>query len=352
MPHKLVENDAFTRLLSRLPAFRERSGPAGAREVAAHVVATVAIAVIATALRFFLDPYLPAGFPYLTFFPAVILTGFVFGMRAALLSVVLCGLAAWYWFIPPHSSFQLTYQSGVALAFYVVVVGIDLSILQLALLAYRSQTRARAAVQQMLALQETVSEEVDHRMKNMLATVGGLISMSRRHAQTPEELASKLQSRIAAMGEAVRVLRTSLSGGSGDMASTLRSGLMPLGLLEGDRLELSGPRLALNSSAIVALNLIVHELATNAIKYGALSNDHGRVQVSWRESDEDSSPRTVEIVWCERGGPAPQAPSRQGFGSDLITRMSASMNGQGGYEFGPDGVVCRLVLERDLLVQS
>ena len=141
MPHRLIQDDGFVRFLSRFPAFRERTGPAGAGEIAQHVAATIAISAIATTLRFWADPYLPPGFPYLTFFPAVILTGFIFGMRAALLSVVLCGLAAWYWFIPPGDSFELTYQSGVALAFYVVVVTIDLGILQLALQLQTAQTR-------------------------------------------------------------------------------------------------------------------------------------------------------------------------------------------------------------------
>lgn len=350
MPHRLIQDDGFVRFLSRFPAFRERTAPASAGEIAQHVAATAAIAAIATALRFWIDPYLPPGFPYLTFFPAVILTGFIFGMRAALLSVLLCGLAAWYWFIPPSNSFGLTYQSGVALAFYLVVVTIDLGILQLALMAYRSQTRARAALQDRLDLEETVSEEVDHRMKNMLATVSGLVSLSRRHAETPEELATKLQSRFAAMGEAVRLLRTSLSGASGDMASTLKSGLMPLGLVEGERLQLSGPPLALKSSAIVALNLIVHELGTNAIKYGALSSEIGQVQVSWRDQPGESGSGTIEIVWTERGGPAPQEPTRHGFGSDLVARMATSLGGEGRYDFAPDGVVFRLVMAREHLV--
>lgn len=350
MPQRLIQDDGFVRFLSRFPAFRERTEAASAGEIAQHVAATIAIAVIATGLRFWIDPYLPPGFPYLTFFPAVILTGFVFGMRAALLSVVLCGLAAWYWFIPPGDSFELNHQSGVALAFYVVVVTIDLGILQLALMAYRSQTRARAAVQRMLALEETVSEEVDHRMKNMLATVSGLVSLSRRHAQSPEELASKLQSRFAAMGEAVRLLRTSLSGASGDMASTLKSGLMPLGLVEGEKLRLSGPPLALKSSAIVALNLIVHELGTNAIKYGALSSENGQVHISWQDVPEAAGVQTVEIIWTERGGPRPQEPTRHGFGSDLVARMAASLGGEGSYDFAPDGVVFRLVMAREHLV--
>ena len=350
MPSRLIQDEAFVRFLSRFPAFAERTAPASGGEIALHVGATIGIAATATALRFLLDPYLPPGFPYLTFFPAVILTGFIFGMRAALLSVVLCGLAAWYWFIPPSDSFGLTYQSGVALAFYMVVVGIDLGILQLALLAYRSQARARATVQQMLALDKTVSEEVDHRMKNMLATVSGLVSLSRRHAQTPEELATKLQSRFAAMGEAVGLLRQSLSGASGDMAATLKSGLMPLGLVEGERLALSGPPLALKSSAIVALNLIVHELGTNAIKYGALSNEQGQVQVNWGDAPGSAPAEQIEIVWTERGGPAPTAPTRQGFGSDLMTRMATSLGGEVSYDFAPEGVIVRLVMAREQMV--
>ena len=350
MPHRSIEEDGFGKFLARVPAFRSQPEALRAVDWAWRLGGSVAIALVATALRFWLDPYLPAGFPYLTFFPAVILTGFLLGMPAALLSVVLCGLAAWYWFIPPAESFALSYQSAVALGFYVVVVAIDLSILQLALIAYRGQARARAAVQQMLALEATVSEEVDHRMKNMLATVSGLISLSKRHADSPEALARQLQSRLAAMGEAVRLLRTSLSGTSGDMVSTFKSGLMPLGIVEGDKLELRGAPLALNSSAIVALNLMVHELGTNAIKYGALSRETGKVLVSWQDVRTGGGAGHVEITWTEQGGPEPQVPTRSGFGSDLIARMATSLGGEGKYEFVPGGVVFRMVLGRDFLV--
>ena len=100
----------------------------------------------------------------------------------------------------------------------------------------------------------------------------------------------------------------------------------------------------------MALNLIVHELGTNAIKYGALSSELGQVQVSWRELPGEPGAETIEIVWTERGGPAPLEPTRHGFGSDLVSRMATSLGGEGSYDFAPDGVVFRLVMAREQLV--
>lgn len=352
MPKRLTQDDRLGRLLSRVPAFQDTLIPPSRIRRMLGYVYSVVIAVLATVVRFAIEPLLPPGFPYLTFFPAVIITGFFIGMRPAILSAVLCGIAAWYWFIAPANSFAVSAQSITALAFYAGVVAVDLGLLQLALEGYRAQRRTRDALAQTLQMQQVVSDEVDHRMKNLLATVSGLISLSKRHAATPADLATNLQSRLLAMGESVKVLRGSLHSETADISDTLRSGLNTLGLTDGERLVLAGPRLALNGTTVVALNLIMHELGTNAIKYGALSSEQGRVRIEWSAPQQTGDRRIIEVVWTERNGPPPPAPTRRGFGSELVTRMSASLGDESVFEYAEEGLTVRLRLDAERVLAS
>jgi two-component sensor histidine kinase len=352
MPKRLTQDDRLSNLLSRVPAFQDKLIPPSPTRRLLGYVYSIAIAALATVIRFAIEPLLPPGFPYLTFFPAVIITGFFIGMRPAILSALLCGIAAWYWFIAPANSFALSAQSITALAFYAGVVAVDLGLLQLALVGYRAQRRTRDALAETLQMQQVVSDEVDHRMKNLLATVSGLISLSKRHAATPADLANNLQSRIMAMGESVKVLRGSLHSETADISDTLRSGLSTLGLTDGERLVLDGPRLALNGTTVVALNLIMHELGTNAIKYGALTSERGRVRIEWSAPQQLDDRRIITLNWMERNGPPPQAPTRRGFGSELVTRMSASLGDESAFDYSGQGLTVQLRLDAERVLSS
>jgi two-component sensor histidine kinase len=338
-------------LLSHLPAFRATVERTTGRERAVAYACSLAIVLVAIVARFLVDPYLPSGFPYLTFFPAVVLTGFFFGIYPALMNTVISALAAWYWFILPTESFALTPQSVTALCFYFVVIGIDLGLLQLLLTAYAAQVRAREALTRHLQMQQLVSSEVDHRLKNLLATIGGLVALSQRHAATPQQLGSQIRQRIQAMGHSISILRGSPHGGGADIRAVMQAATAPLGVTEGERLILRGPELELNGASIVPLSLILHELATNALKYGALSGETGRILVSWRPLDappqdrEAPPPKMIELVWHEQGGPPVTAPSTRGFGTDLVERMAGSFGGGSSLAYEPDGLVVRIEMD-------
>jgi len=333
MPSTMPQQNRVSRFLSRVPAFRAKVEERRASEALMGYLSAVLLAVAATGLRFWLDPYLPPGFPYLTFFPAVVLCGFVFGLGPAVLCATLSGLAAWFWFIPPVDSFELSHQSWVALAFFIVVVAIDLGVLQLALVAYRDQARVRQQLERAIDVQQTVSLEVDHRMKNLLATVSGLVTMSSRHTSTAKELATSLNARVHSMSAAVDVLRGSLHGSSATLRQVVTSALATLGVDEPDRASLKGEVVPINSTSIVAFNLLVHELGTNAIKYGALSTPGGRIDVSWTRLEDE-----IRIEWREAGGPSVTLPTRSGFGSDLIKRMTQSLGGGAKTQYDEAGI--------------
>lgn len=344
---------SMVELLLRLPAFTHAVNGETRRGMAYGLVAAVAMTLLSMGARFLLDPMLPPGFPYLTFFPSIIITGFVWGIIPAACSAVLSGLAAWYWFIPPYGSFNLDAQSVTALVFYVVVVVIDLGLLQLALHTAGSQARAQIALASALQLQQVVSEEVDHRLKNLLATVNGLISLSQKHATSPAELGEQLRQRVNAMSHSVALLRGAAHGAKTGVRDVVLSTLQPLGISLGERLNLDGKDEILSPNGIIPLNLILHELGTNSVKYGALSGQVGSVLVKWNVSDSEDCRGLMRLCWSERGGPKAVKPTRTGFGTELLNRMARSLGGVCDFEFEEVGLTvtitmnCTQMLDRD-----
>lgn len=358
-PASVKRSFSLVNLLPRLPAFRFTLSPANRQEILVTYALSLAVEALAIVVRFLVDPYLPPGFPYLTFFPAVILTGFIFGMGPALLNAIISAVVAWYWFIPPGLSFTLNAQSATALAFFFVVVAIDLGLLRLLFTAYAQQAKAQEDLTRHLQLQQLVSEEVDHRLKNLLATTSGLISLSQRHASTPQELGTQLRQRIQAMGHSIALLRGSLHGGSATMQATILSSLEPLGITLGDRLSFKGPALELNGSSIISLSLILHELGTNAFKYGALSRESGRIRIAWQvfEQDDDNSgeaepTRWVKLNWEERDGPPVEPPSVTGFGTELVRRLAKSYGSDCQLDYQRQGLSVTLVMLANTILVS
>lgn len=335
----------FLQALLRLPAFQSTGKDRRIRLVIIGQLAAVAITAVATAARFQLDPFLPPGFPYLTFFPCVVITGFIWGLSPALTCAILSGLAAWYWFIPPFGGFTLTSQSVVALLFYFVVVGIDLILLQLALYTVRSQVRTQMALRQALDFQEMVSGEADHRLKNLFATVNGLIALSQKYAATPAELASQLRERIGAMAHSVALIRGAAHGTNPSLSTVVTASLRALGTDEGERITFDGGDTIIDGRAIVPLNLIFHELGTNSLKYGALSSDAGTVGIAWNVLASASSGDILRLVWTERNGSAAVEPTRSGFGTVLINRMSQSLGGGCDFSYLETGLVVTIVMD-------
>lgn len=352
---RLAEKDSrVVRLLSRLPAFRSTLIRPTRREISFGFLASLCIEALAIWARFAVDPFLPLGFPYLTFFPAVILTGFVFGMLPAILNAFISAFVAWYWFIPPLHSFEMNAQSFTALAFFFLVIAIDLGLLRLLLAAHAEQQRAKVDLTRHLQMQQLISDEVDHRLKNLLATTSGLITLSQRYASTPQELGTQLRKRIQAMGHSISLLRGSFSGEATSMRDTILSAVEPLGLTLGDRLMLEGPTLKLNASSIISLSLIMHELGTNAFKYGALSQEGGSIKVSWESCDppENADPDVawLQLTWQEDGGALVETPSQSGFGTDLVRRLATGLGAPCTFDFRPSGLRACLMMREDSLL--
>jgi two-component sensor histidine kinase/CheY-like chemotaxis protein len=173
--------------------------------------------------------------------------------------------------------------------------------------------------------------ELDHRVKNVLAAVQSLAAQSARRTTSLDAFLKTFAGRLEAMASAHTLLTATRWRGAdiGNIAAAELGGLAP------GQARWSGPEVLLNPRATNALTLALHELATNAVKFGALSADAGRVEVSWVRCPEGG----FELTWTERGGPSVSPPERRGFGATLLERVTGrELGGQARLEFRPGGV--------------
>jgi two-component sensor histidine kinase len=184
--------------------------------------------------------------------------------------------------------------------------------------------------------QKLLVDELNHRVKNTLATVQAIAAQTLRSTADMETFREAFESRLMALS-ATHDLLTATNWRSAGLRDVLRVEFRPYGA---ERYRLEGPEVSLTPAEALALGLLFHELATNAAKYGALSTSSGCVEIAWTTNDKG-----LELTWRERGGPAVMAPTRRGFGSRLIERsLKGALAGDAVLEFAPTGLVCRIVL--------
>jgi PAS domain S-box-containing protein len=179
--------------------------------------------------------------------------------------------------------------------------------------------------------QQLLNDELAHRIKNTMSVVQAIAHQTLGKSEDQEAVAA-FGKRLGALAAANDVLtRDNWSSASlGEVASGA------LATFGEERFALTGPDVTIGSRATLALTLMLHELATNAAKYGALSVPEGRVTVSW-EVHEEEDKKTLHLDWVERGGPPAAAPTRKGFGSRII-RMGLSGSGRVDLHYEPEGL--------------
>jgi two-component sensor histidine kinase len=181
-----------------------------------------------------------------------------------------------------------------------------------------------------------LTNELDHRAKNLLAVVAGIVDATIRTASDLATARRDAGNRLASLGRAHDLL-TAESWVSAEVIAVVR-GTIEAVSLPADRLEIGGPLVRLGPKAALQLALALHELATNSVKYGALSNDTGRIRIHWMVEDEGGE-STFLFRWEERGGPLVSPPGRRGFGSRLIEAATAAeFQGSSNIVFDPSGV--------------
>jgi two-component sensor histidine kinase len=185
-------------------------------------------------------------------------------------------------------------------------------------------------------LHDLLIEELNHRVKNTLAILQSIATQTFRSASRAER--EKFEGRLGALAEAHNLLSTEKWQGS-DLAEVIGRVLQPYSINNPERVRMFGPAVPLQPRLAVVLSMILHEIATNAAKYGALSNDTGTVALDW-EILEESAGRQLRLIWTEAGGPPVVAPVQRGFGSRLIERSARDqLGGEATVDFLPRGVV-------------
>jgi two-component sensor histidine kinase len=181
--------------------------------------------------------------------------------------------------------------------------------------------------------QNLIAQELNHRANNLLALIQGIVKLS--DASDSASLKQNILGRITALGRAHRLLTNSRWRGA-VLQHLVEEELRPFTLADPARARLSGPTINLGLEEARALAMGLHELATNAAKYGALSTQLGRVEVTW-EQDATGARR---VHWREHGGPVVEKPARKGFGASVLERALRSVGGSTQLVWRSEGLVC------------
>ena len=186
--------------------------------------------------------------------------------------------------------------------------------------------------------QQSLINELNHRVKNTLTTVQAIAAQTFRCSTTAPNLLEGFEARLIALSNAHTILTQSNWEGA-DIRDVVARAVQPHAGSE--RIRVHGPSIRLSPKAALAIAMGMHELATNAVKYGALSNETGQVAVTW--SIEGAKPGALKLVWSESGGPPVGKPEHKGFGSRSIERnLAHDLDGQARINYRADGVVCTI----------
>ena len=204
-------------------------------------------------------------------------------------------------------------------------------------LAEARESRERRAAEAHLRL---LVAELSHRVKNTLATVQSLAAQTGRMAPDLPTFQDRFMGRLLALSEAHGLLFTN-DWKQTHLADVVTRCFVPFPHITPQRWQSAGPDVALAPKPTLALALLLHEVAANAVQHGALSSPEGAVHIAW-QMDADEKRWTV-LDWHERGGPAVSAPERRGFGTRLIERSAAyELDGEAKLDFAPEGLRLRL----------
>ena len=191
---------------------------------------------------------------------------------------------------------------------------------------------------------ELLLNELNHRVKNTLATVQSFAVQTLRNSPTAEQARETLEARLVALARAHDVL-TDEHWEAANLSDVVASALSPyFDKADSSRRHIAGCEVRLKPKAALAFSMVLHELATNAVKYGALSIEAGQLHIDW----EITGSARLVLHWKEKGGPTVERPQRRGFGSRLIEHgIAHDMAGRADWDFAPEGLTCRIEVPLD-----
>ncbi|MCW2404604.1 two-component sensor histidine kinase [Sphingobium sp. B1D7B] len=300
------------------------------RSVGAKLIWTIFSVVAPTALRLAIDRG-EAGVPFVTYFPAVVLASLFLGWKWATATAFFSAVVANRMFRPGFTILDFEaadfIMAGLFVFSCVILINIGEAIRRLLLdleLSHQRETMLNA--------------ELRHRAKNMLAIVQSMAVLTHRRSD-PSSFLEDFSARIQAMARVT------------DMANADKASKREIGTLvdvavapfkDGANFTIAGPDWRLPQVSCIPLGLALHELCTNAVKYGALSANTGRVEIQWH-TEEDQ--KNLVISWKERGGPCVQEPARRGMGSALLHAQYGIAKVE--HLFAPEGVECKITIHSE-----
>jgi len=191
--------------------------------------------------------------------------------------------------------------------------------------------------------QKVLIDELNHRVKNTLATVQSLAMQTARHADSLQDFTGRFQARLLALAKAHDLL-TKRHWEHAPLGSLVSEVVAPLNGAAEARVTIGGPSIELSPRMALSLTMALSELTTNATKYGALSSEHGTVSLLWSLRQTSEVP-TLHFEWLEHGGPRVTPPTRRGFGVRLMERcIEGDLHGTFDLAFEPDGLCCRMTI--------
>jgi PAS domain S-box-containing protein len=322
--HTRIENrDTFAaRVRRQLSDLLTPSANAGMVRSALFALTFLAIAIV---LRLVLDTFVPGRVPYITFFPSVMLTAFYCNVPVTVAALVISAGIGTLWLEVPLGDSSPPFRL-LGFVLFMLFGGANAGVV---IYLKDVLTRLRERDRQ-LAL---INQELKHRMRNLFAVTSSICSRTAKYSTSIAETVSGIQGRIAAVASAQDLL-----GVGGEKASDLRAlvdaVVRPLAPSP-SRLTIEGPDTHVSVSDTLQFALVLHELSTNALKYGAWHGDTGIVAIEWRHSGPE-----LAFTWLENVRLTAPPPARTGFGSDLIKR--AFIGGSVEYNLGVDGLKCRI----------
>lgn len=284
--------------------------------------------LVAFSVHWALTPLLRSNGPFFTLFPAVLITA-IWGGPAAGLTTLIAGaaMASFFW-LPPFMSFTIAEGIVPHLLGFLLVGGVVLVIAA----ALRSLVERQQAAEERALL---LAQEMRHRVRNLMGLVIAIAHQTGRQAQGIEDFLEQFGGRMEALSAALALEPDAAADDQMmDLDALIARVLAPFGH---ERCNMAGPALPVNGRLGSALALVLHELATNAVKYGALSVPEGRVEIGWRQGES-----RTEIEWQEVGGPPVSEPSSRGFGSRLIQSAFTRSQGEVQIVYARNGVHCRI----------
>lgn len=287
--------------------------------------------LIALGIRFSLESSLPPGFPFLTFFPAVIITAFVAGSGAGGVCAALCGIAAWYWFVAPYGEFGLSVGALLSMFFYVFIVAIDIALIHAMKSAVKRLEAEKAHSNRLVEQQRTMFEELQHRVANNMAFVASLLNMSRRRVEREPSSATAVideaRQRIDTMARIHRRLHdpNSVDLPVQDYFRDLCADIVAMSGVKNVVCTSRAPPTTFDIRRLTTLSLFVTEVMTNSLKHAFPDGRPGRIAIGLaREGDEF----VLSISDDGVGLPASyDERARTGMGSRIVKALAAQARG-------------------------